>query len=142
MVHVLQPCVRAVNRNLPLVTGPQQSGGAAARALSDQDAACGTAWRRLGPQPGPASGAIGDAWFGASEALYQASQSGYWYDDVPFYVGNYGEGIHDFVLSAAPVLDVSPGCVAAALGWSAADARQTEWPIAGAGCPRLPAILR
>jgi hypothetical protein len=51
------------------------------------------------------------------EALWQASQSDHWYDDVSFYVGRYGEGIHDFVLSAAPVLDASLGCVAAALEW-------------------------
>ena len=87
------------------------------------------------------------------KVFYQASgDDGNWPEDVSFYVGMYGEGIHDFVLSAAPVLDVSPGCVAAALdwsaadthimGWSTADEHNVGWPSAGAGCPRVPAILR
>ena len=87
------------------------------------------------------------------EALWQASgHNGDWREDVGFYAWDYGEGMLDFVLSAAPVLDVSPGCVAAALdwsaadthimGWSTADEHNVGWPSAGAGCPRVPAILR
>jgi hypothetical protein len=143
LVHVLQPCVRAVNRTLPLLTpGPQQDSGAAAHALADQYAVCSTAWGRLGPQPGTDSRARG-AWFGAMEALWQASgHNGDWREDVGFYAWDYGEGMLDFVLSAAPVLHVSPGCVAAALDWSTAVAHHRRWPSAGAGCPRLSAILR
>jgi hypothetical protein len=154
MVHVLQPCVRAVNRAVPLVTdtGPQQSSDATARALSALYAACSTAQGRLDAIPGndhkavldpKKVGDVGGAYFGAEEALWQASgQDGDWREDVGFYVGQYGEGLHYFVLSAAPVLHVSPGCVAAALDWPAADADYGPWAIASPGCPRLPAILR
>jgi hypothetical protein len=138
--------VRAVNQTVALLSRPAASVSVIARAVSDQGVACDTAQRRLDAMAG-----TGDAG-GAQMTPYMAGRTVITYAEpltrawrcTPVCIGYdvlqttqddlfmFGSEIDLFAHTTAPVLHVSAACVGAALDPS----------TSGAGCRRLPAILR
>jgi hypothetical protein len=146
VVHAVQPCVRAVNQTVALLSRPAASVSAIARAVSDQDVACDTAQRRMDAMAGTgdAGGAqmtpygLGGTVITYAETLTRGGRPRSANDVRAMYAGTqddqfmFGSEMDLFALTTAHVLHVSPACVSAALDPS----------TYGAGCRRLPAILR